>query len=75
MTAKSESTMLIVDNETGVRALVNAIERERTTPWCRVAVVADRGAAQADSAPADPACLSGVPIGFSAGESVVVRLT
>ena len=29
MTAKSESTMLMVDNETGVRALVNAIERER----------------------------------------------
>jgi short-subunit dehydrogenase len=29
MTAKSASTMLLVDNETGVRAMVNAIERER----------------------------------------------
>lgn len=28
MTAKSASTMLMVDNETGVRALVDAIERE-----------------------------------------------
>ncbi|OBJ07383.1 short chain dehydrogenase [Mycobacterium sp. 1482292.6] len=28
MTAKSGSTMLMVDNETGVKALVNAIERE-----------------------------------------------
>lgn len=29
MTAKSGSTMLMVDNQTGVRALVNAMERER----------------------------------------------
>lgn len=29
MTAKSASTMLLVDNETGVKAMVNAIERER----------------------------------------------
>ncbi|MCW2653765.1 MAG: lvr 1 [Mycobacterium sp.] len=29
MTAKSASTMLMVDNETGVRAMVDAIERER----------------------------------------------
>lgn len=29
MTAKSVSTMLLVNNETGVRAMVNAIERER----------------------------------------------
>ena len=29
MTAKAEKTMLMVDNETGVKALVNAIERER----------------------------------------------
>jgi short-subunit dehydrogenase len=29
MTAKSESTLLMVDNETGVRAMVGAIERER----------------------------------------------
>ena len=28
MTAKSESTMLMVDNETGVRKMVDAIERE-----------------------------------------------
>ena len=28
MTAKSASTMLMVDNETGVKALVDAIERE-----------------------------------------------
>ena len=36
MTAKSNSTMLMVDNETGVRALVDAIEREpgrATVPW------------------------------------------
>jgi short-subunit dehydrogenase len=36
MTAKSESTMLIVDNETGVKAMVAAIERERgraAVPW------------------------------------------
>ncbi len=39
MTAKSVSTMLIVDNETGVRAMVDAIERERgravvpSWPW------------------------------------------
>ena len=29
MTAKSETTMLMVDNETGVKAMVAAIERER----------------------------------------------
>ena len=29
MTAKSASTMLMVDNETGVRSMVSAIERER----------------------------------------------
>jgi short-subunit dehydrogenase len=29
MTAKSASTLLMVDNETGVRAMVDAIERER----------------------------------------------
>ena len=28
MTAKSETTMLMVDNETGVKAMVDAIERE-----------------------------------------------
>ena len=28
MTAKSASTMLMVDNETGVKAMVDAIERE-----------------------------------------------
>ena len=37
MTAKSASTMLLVDNETGVRAMVDAIERERgraiVPPW------------------------------------------
>ncbi|EUA30099.1 short chain dehydrogenase family protein [Mycobacterium xenopi 4042] len=36
MTAKSESTLFMVDNETGVRALVNAIEREpgrAAVPW------------------------------------------
>ena len=36
MTAKSNSTMLMVDNETGVKALVGAIEREggrATVPW------------------------------------------
>jgi short-subunit dehydrogenase len=39
MTAKSGSTMLMVDNETGVRAMVDAIERERgraivpSWPW------------------------------------------
>ncbi|OBI80112.1 SDR family oxidoreductase [Mycobacterium sp. E740] len=36
MTAKAGSTMLMVDNETGVRAMVDAIERERgraTVPW------------------------------------------
>ena len=29
MTAKSETTMLMVDNETGVKSMVDAIERER----------------------------------------------
>ena len=29
MTAKSNSTMLMVDNETGVRAMVEAIEKEK----------------------------------------------
>ncbi len=36
MTAKSNSTMFLVDNETGVRALVDAIEREpgrAVVPW------------------------------------------
>jgi short-subunit dehydrogenase len=36
MTAKSESTMLLVDNETGVKALVGAIEKEpgrAAVPW------------------------------------------
>ena len=39
MTAKSETTMLVVDNETGVNAMVAAIERERgraivpSWPW------------------------------------------
>ena len=36
MTAKSNSTMLMVDNETGVKALVDAIEREpgrAAVPW------------------------------------------
>ena len=36
MTAKSKSTMLMVDNETGVRAMVAAIERETgraAVPW------------------------------------------
>jgi short-subunit dehydrogenase len=39
MTAKSASTMLMVDNETGVRAMVDVMERERghavvpTWPW------------------------------------------
>jgi hypothetical protein len=39
MTAKSASTMLMVDNESGVRAMVDAIERERgraivpSWPW------------------------------------------
>lgn len=36
MTAKSASTMLMVDNETGVKALVGAIEREpgrAVVPW------------------------------------------
>ena len=36
MTAKSNSTMLMVDNETGVKALVGAIEREpgrAAVPW------------------------------------------
>ena len=35
MTAKSASTMLMVDNETGVKAMVDAIERERAVPSCR----------------------------------------
>lgn len=36
MTAKSATTMLMVDNETGVKAMVNAIEREpgrAAVPW------------------------------------------
>lgn len=36
MTAKSNSTMLMVDNETGVNALVAAMEREpgrAAVPW------------------------------------------
>lgn len=43
MTAKSQSTMLMVDNETGVRSLVAAIERERgraAIPWWPWAPVA-----------------------------------
>ena len=46
MTAKSESTMLMVDNETGTKAMVNAIERE-TGPRRR-AVVAMGAAGAAD---------------------------
>lgn len=43
MTARSETTLLMVDNETGVRAMVAAIERERgravvpAWPWTAVA--------------------------------------
>jgi short-subunit dehydrogenase len=43
MTAKSASTLLMVDNETGVRAMVDAIERERgraivpAWPWAPLA--------------------------------------
>ena len=36
MTAKSDSTLFMVDNETGVKAIVDAIERERVraaVPW------------------------------------------
>jgi hypothetical protein len=36
MTAKSQSTTFVVDNETGVKALVAAIEREPSraaVPW------------------------------------------
>ena len=36
MTAKSDSTLFMVDNETGVKAMVDAIERERgrtVVPW------------------------------------------
>jgi short-subunit dehydrogenase len=36
MTAKSDSTLFMVDNETGVKAMVDAIERERgraAVPW------------------------------------------
>ncbi len=36
MTAKSDSTLFMVDNETGVKAIVDAIERERgraAVPW------------------------------------------
>ena len=44
MTAKSETTMLMVDNETGVKAMVAAIERERgrtiVPAWPWVALVA-----------------------------------
>jgi short-subunit dehydrogenase len=44
LTAKATSTMLMVDNETGVRAMVDAIERERgravVPPWPWTAVVA-----------------------------------
>src|SRR5262249_13106537 len=42
MTAKSATTMLMVDNETGVKALVDAIEREPGRagvprwPWARL---------------------------------------
>jgi short-subunit dehydrogenase len=45
MTAKSNSTMLMVDNETGVKAMVDAIERERgraavpTWPWAPIVQV------------------------------------
>ena len=44
MTAKSETTMLMVDTETGVKAMVAAIERERgraiVPPWPWVPLVA-----------------------------------
>ena len=36
MTAKSASTLLMVDNETGVKAMVDAMERETgraAVPW------------------------------------------
>ena len=45
MTAKSATTMLLVDNETGVRAMVDAIERERGRaiiprwPWAPLVVL------------------------------------
>lgn len=35
MTAKANSTMLMVDNETGVRAMVEAIEKEKGRASCR----------------------------------------
>lgn len=35
MTAKSATTMLMVDTETGVRAMVDAIEKEKVARWCR----------------------------------------
>ena len=35
MTAKAETTTLMVDNETGIKAMVDAIERERAAPPCR----------------------------------------
>ena len=45
MTAKSKTTMLMVDNETGVKAMVKAIERERgravipAWPWTPLVVL------------------------------------
>ncbi len=45
MTAKSNSTMLMVDNQTGVRKIVDAIERERGRaivpgwPWIPLVVM------------------------------------
>ena len=53
MTAKSGTTMLMVDNETGVKALVDAIEREpgrAAVPWWPWAplVAAHAGAAAVD---------------------------
>ena len=52
MTAKAETTMLMVDNETGVKAMVDAIERE-TGPGRRAEVaVGAAGAAAAGAAAA-----------------------
>ena len=56
MTAKSESTMLMVDNETGVKAMVDAIEREKgravvpSWPWSPLAELLQAAAAAADQA-------------------------
>ena len=56
MTAKAQNTMLMIDNETGIKALVNAIERERgyavvpAWPWAAVGGADEGGAAAADQA-------------------------